>query len=184
MQQRQPTAGDGSPDSSLTRRQALVGATRVLVGVALGATGARVLAASAAPTVSADAIGKTSLHQEVEFGAPPPRVYAALLDARQFATFSGGPADVAPEAGRAFSLFGKRITGRNVELTPGARIVQAWRSAGWPAGIFSIVRFTLNPHAGGTTLVLDHTGFPEGAGDALAAGWYEHYWQPLKKYLG
>ena len=35
----------------------------------------------------------------------------------------------------------------------------------------------------GATVVLDHTGFPAGDYDHLSAGWHEHYWDPLKKFL-
>jgi len=32
-------------------------------------------------------------------------------------------------------------------------------------------------------VILDHTGFPEGKFAGLDSGWYEHYWNPLKKYF-
>jgi hypothetical protein len=38
-------------------------------------------------------------------------------------------------------MFGGDISGRNVELVPGRRAVQAWRSNAWPEGVYSIVRF-------------------------------------------
>jgi activator of HSP90 ATPase len=61
------------------------------------------------------------------------------------------------------------------------RIVQAWRPAAWEPGLYSIVRFELKPHNSETTIVLDHTGFPEGDFAHLEWGWNSHYWQPLKK---
>ena len=171
-----------------TRRLALELASLALVGLALrsGDALARAVAGPAmgsAPPAPATT-GSTSLHQELELNAAPQRVYDLLLDAKGFSAFSGDTAEVTPTAGQAFSLFGGRITGRNVELVPPERIVQAWRSASWGPGVYSVVRFGLTARSGKTLLLLDHTGFPEGLGEDLAAGWREHYWEPLGKFLG
>jgi activator of HSP90 ATPase len=126
---------------------------------------------------------RTSLHQEIEVKATPQRLYEILLDSKQFAAFTGMPAEIDSKAGGALSMFGGMIVGRNVELIPNQRIVQAWRSAGWGPGVYSVVKFELKPDAEGTMIVLDHTGFPEGGFDHLDPGWSLRYWEPLKKYL-
>jgi hypothetical protein len=36
---------------------------------------------------------------------------------------------------------------------------------------------------GGTKLILDHKGFPEGDFAHLDPGWHMQYWEPLAKYL-
>ena len=118
------------------------------------------------------------------FKASSERVYEAIMDDKQFSRVTGGQAaEISREAGGAFSLFGAKITGRNVELLPAERIVQAWRSEGWEHGIYSIARFELVTQGTGTKLVFDHTGFPKGQANQLAAGWKSHYWDPLKQYL-
>jgi activator of HSP90 ATPase len=122
-----------------------------------------------------------TLHQELDFAAPPQRIYEVLLDSKQFAALSGAAAEINPEAGGAFSLFGDRIVGRNLELVKNQRIVQAWRPTSWPAGVYSIVRFELKSRGQGTHLVFDHVGFPEGEHEHLAKGWENHYWTLLKK---
>jgi activator of HSP90 ATPase len=124
-----------------------------------------------------------TIHQEIDFNASPQQLYEALLDARQFTEFSGRPAEINREVGGAFSLFKGHIIGRNVELVPNQRIVQAWRVVTWPEGAYSIARFELKPQGSGTHLVLDHIGFPEGLHNHLAQGWEENYWTLLKKYL-
>jgi activator of HSP90 ATPase len=126
---------------------------------------------------------RTSLHQEIDYKAQPQRIYEILLDAKQFAAFTGMTAEIGPKPGGAFSLFGGMIVGRNVELVPHERIVQAWRPASWDPGIFSIVRFQLKPQDSGCKVILDHTGFPAGLYDHLSEGWKGHYWEPLTKYL-
>jgi activator of HSP90 ATPase len=135
-----------------------------------------------------------AIHQEVVFKAPAKRVYDALTDAGQFQKvqllagitgldIAGNPAVINREPGGSFALFGGYVTGRQLELVPDQRIVQAWRAGSWQPGAYSIVRFELTDQGGTTKLVFDHTGFPAGTGDHLASGWKEHYWEPLQKFL-
>jgi activator of HSP90 ATPase len=127
---------------------------------------------------------ENSIRQEVTIKARPERIYDTLLNAKRFSEFCGGaPATIVPEAGGAFSCFNGMITGRNVELVPSHRIVQAWRTGNWPEGVYSIVRFELNAQGAETKLTLDHSAFPEGASEHLRGGWHKMYWEPLKKYL-
>jgi activator of HSP90 ATPase len=126
----------------------------------------------------------TYIHQEIEIKASPQRIYDALLDSKQFAAVTGMPAEISRDAGGAFSTFGGLIVGRNIELFPNQRIVQAWRPASWDPGVYSVVKFELKAHDTQTTIVLDHTGFPEGSFRHLDSGWYVRYWEPMKKYLG
>jgi len=172
-----------------TRRQAIVGVAIACGGLALGSTAAW---AGAEEEIShtADAI-----HQEAVFTASRKRVYEALTDAKQFdkvIQFSGvmqamhlpdKPAEISREVGGAFTLFGGYIMGRHVELVPNERIVQAWRTGGWTAGVYSIARFELVEQGSGTRIVFDHTGFPKGEAEVLASGWKAHYWEPLGKFL-
>ena len=126
---------------------------------------------------------RTSLHQEITLEANPGRIYEILLDSAQFAKFTGEKAEIGRDQGSAFSMFGGVIVGRNIELVPGQRIVQAWRPKYWNPGIYSLVRFELKAVGPKTMLALDHTGFPEGDFASLNSGWGDKYWEPLKKYL-
>jgi activator of HSP90 ATPase len=124
------------------------------------------------------------IHQEVVFKANPKALFEAFMDAKKHSAFSGGaPAEISRDVGGAWSAFGGGISGRNVELVADQRIVQAWRAKDWPAGVYSIVKVELKPEGSGTRLVLDHDGFPEGAGEHLEAGWHKMYWEPLQKFL-
>jgi len=134
------------------------------------------------PSASAPC-NSVTIHEALDFQVGPQRLYEALLDSKQFSAFSGRAAEIVPTVGGAFSLFGGHIVGRNVELVPNQRIVQVWRVVDWPAGAYSIVKFELKVQGAGTHLVFDHTGFPEGLRDHLAAGWESNYWALLKKYL-
>jgi activator of HSP90 ATPase len=125
-----------------------------------------------------------SIRQDVVFKASAKRIYDALMDGAQFSAFTGGaPATIEDKEGGAFSCFGGMITGRMIELKPGARIVQAWRAGNWPEGHYSIVKFDLAPAGANTKLMLEHAGFPEEGRAHLEGGWHKMYWDPLKSYL-
>jgi activator of HSP90 ATPase len=145
-----------------------------------------------------DGLSRTAeaIHQEIKFGAARQRVFAALTDSQQFdavTRLSDGlellkapgakPTSISRESGGPFTLFGGYITGRNLELTADALLVQAWRAAGWRNGDYSIAKFSLLEDGGGTQLIFEHRGFPAGTGGHLAQGWHTHYWEPLTQYL-
>jgi len=173
-----------------TRRQAVVGVAMAFGGLALASPKAW---ANVEEEISHTA---ESIHQEVVFKASRERVYGALTDAKQFERVvqlsdamksrmprGAPPTRISPEVGGAFSTFGGLIVGRNIELVPNERIVQAWRPAYWKPGVYSIVKFELAVSGSGTKLALDHTGFPDGDGKSLLDGWNKNYWEPLAKYL-
>lgn len=124
-----------------------------------------------------------TIHQELNFNAAPNKIYEALLDSKSFAAFTGAPAAIDAKVGGGLTAFGGMITGINVELVPGQRIVQAWRAGNWPEGIHSIVKFELAAAANGTKLTLDHSGAPEGSEAMLEQGWHTMYWGPLAKFV-
>jgi activator of HSP90 ATPase len=169
---------------SPTRRQYIAGAAVTLGALVSSSTlrGKSQQAMTGKQSAGADAT-RTSLHQEVDLKASPQKIYEILLDSKQFAAFTGVPAEINRDPGGAFSMFGAMIVGRNVELIANQLIVQAWRPASWNPGVYSIVRFELKGDSAQTKLILDHTGFPEGDFAHLEPGWYARYWNPLKKFL-
>ncbi len=169
-----------------TRRQVvtglLVACSTQLITTAVWAQSQDNVMASIPSTAANKA--RTSLHQEVDYKASPQRIYELLLSSKDFTTFSGSAAEIDPKPGGTFSMFAGLVVGRNVELVPNQRIVQAWRlSKEFPDGVYSLVKFDLKGSDAGTRIILDHTGFPEGHFDHLDTGWHSHYWEPLKKFL-
>src|SRR5260370_1217325 len=92
-----------------------------------------------------------AIHQEPVFKASRKRVYEALTDAKQFekvvqlsAAMKSGmppgakPAEISREAGGAFALFGGHIFGRQLELVPNERVVEAWTVGSWDAPVYSL----------------------------------------------
>jgi activator of HSP90 ATPase len=169
-----------------TRRQVITGGVLAIGSLTLRPTGA---AAAPQEEVSHSA---EAIHQEPSFKASRKRVYEALIDAKLFdkvtrlgagMTTDKTPTAISRHVGGAFTLFDGYIVGRIIELVADQLIVQAWRVLSWDRGIYSIARFELVDQGSGSKVVFDHTGFPKGAGDHLAAGWKEHYWDAINKVI-
>ena len=129
-----------------------------------------------------------SIHQETVIDAAPAQVYAVLTDGEKFAAATGQPARLTDQEGEEFTLFSGRVEGRQIELVPGKRVVQAWRFAGahpepWDAGVYSVVRFTLTREGQATRFVIDHDGIPPQAEQRIATGYPSFYQDPLADYL-
>jgi activator of HSP90 ATPase len=123
------------------------------------------------------------IHQEIRFESDPDSVYRALTDQMEFSALTNSDATIGSEPGDSFSAFGGMITGRQIDLVPGRRIVQAWRAGTWPEGRYAINTFELEPDGSETRLTFRQAGFPEGEQEHLSDGWHKMYWEPLKAHL-
>jgi activator of HSP90 ATPase len=124
------------------------------------------------------------IEQEIVLPVAPERVYAAYMDSAEHAAFTkNGAARISNAAGGAFSCHDGVISGRNIELVPNKRIVQAWRVANWPEGVYSMVRIDLESQGTGTKLTLHHDAIPAGERDHLDSGWHARYWKPMAAYF-
>ncbi len=61
--------------------------------------------------------------------ASPQAVYEAWLNSAAHSAMTGGKAKASKRVGAAFSAWDGYIVGKNIELVPGARIVQSWRAS-------------------------------------------------------
>jgi activator of HSP90 ATPase len=165
-----------------TRRQMVSGAGIAIAGLVVASTVGAQDKMAEEQSMGTEGL-LTYLHQEISIKASPHRIYEALLDSKQFTAFTGLPAEISRETGGTVSMFNGMIVGRNIELVPAQRIVQAWRPASWIPGVYSLVKFELKEQGPQCMIVLDHTGFPEGNFRHLDSGWYERYWEPLKNFL-
>jgi activator of HSP90 ATPase len=128
------------------------------------------------------------IHQEAAIKASPGQVYGYLTNGEIFGAATGMPATVSEREGEPFSLFGGRVEGRQIELVPGERVVQAWRFGSahpdaWEQGVYSIVRFTMRPEGDATRLVIDHDGIPPEWLDHIQGGYPAFYQGPMAKYF-
>ena len=123
------------------------------------------------------------IQQEITFAASPSKIYEALMTSAGHSAFTGAPAEISGEDGGAFSAYGGKVHGRNIELVPNTRIVQAWRAGSWPQGVYSIARYELKAEGDKTRLVFEQDGVPEDAVQHIDGGWHKMYWEPLKKHV-
>jgi len=75
-----------------------------------------------------------TIQQTVKFSASPRAVYELLMDSRKHTALSGEKARISRRVGGPFTAWDSHITGINLVLKPGRRIVQAWRATGWWPG--------------------------------------------------
>jgi len=115
--------------------------------------------------------------------ASPEAIYTAWLDSAGHAAMTGAPAQVSAVSGAPFSVWDGYISGTNLELEPGRRILQAWRTTGFPPGApDSRLEIRLAAHAGGTQVNIHHSALPED-GMQYYQGWIEYYFTPMKAYF-
>jgi uncharacterized protein YndB with AHSA1/START domain len=116
--------------------------------------------------------------------APPAAVYDAWLNSRAHSEMTGSKASQSARIGAKVSAWGGYITGRNLELVPGRRIVQSWRTTKFTDDDpDSKIAVALHPVPGGTRLTLRHSKVPDGHTRYEQDGWQTHYFAPMKKYF-
>jgi activator of HSP90 ATPase len=125
-----------------------------------------------------------SIYLTVEFSVTPDELYRAWLNSDEHTAFTGSEAFVKPKVGTEFSAWEEHITGTNLELIPGRKIVQSWRTTEFndddPDSRLEI-RFEVVP--GGCKLILSHTELPDGDGPIYQDVWEDNYFVPMRVYF-
>ncbi len=125
-----------------------------------------------------------SFEISVVIPANPNGVYDAWVQGEKHAQMTGGAATGRPESGAEFTAWDGYISGTNLELVPGERIVQTWRTTQFPkSSADSRIEVTLEPVGSGTKLTLRHTEIPDGRAKSYEKGWADHYFEPMKSYF-
>ncbi len=116
--------------------------------------------------------------------ATPQAVYDAWLDSAAHGAMTGGAATVDKRVGGAYSAWDGYIAGKTLELIPGKRIVQSWRTSEFAAGDpDSTITVELEQTEVGTRLSLTHSGVPDGQTSYENGGWQDNYFAPMKAYF-
>jgi uncharacterized protein YndB with AHSA1/START domain len=117
--------------------------------------------------------------------ASPDRIYEAWLDSTEHSGMTGGRATVDPMVGGQFTAWGGTIRGTTIELEPGRRIVQLWRSEEFPPeSPDSRLEVLLEPSESGTRVTFLHSDIPEGLSSQYEDGWRKYYLDPMSDYFG
>jgi activator of HSP90 ATPase len=125
-----------------------------------------------------------TLQQTVTFKASPQEVYDVLMNSKKHRSLSGEPAKISGKVGGKFTAWGGHLSGINLVLRPGKKIVQAWRATGWWPDHYSIVIFDISKVRGGSKLKFTQIGIPPNRYSGHYRGWIEAYWTPMKEIFG
>ena len=116
--------------------------------------------------------------------ASPQEIYDAWLDGVTHSEMTGGEAMMSDEIGAEVSAHDGYITGRNLELVPGERIVQSWRTTEFAdEHEDSVVTVMLEDTDEGAFLTLLHSNVPNEQTSYERGGWQEYYFEPMKRYF-
>lgn len=125
-----------------------------------------------------------TIRQKVIVPAVPDEVYDAFIDAKKHSAFTGSKATCDPRVGGGFTAWDGYISGKNLELEKGKRIVQEWVTTEWPKDYPpSRLELTFKKVKEGTEISMTHSSVPVEQADDIAQGWIDFYWEPLKEYL-
>jgi uncharacterized protein YndB with AHSA1/START domain len=113
------------------------------------------------------------------------KIYDAWLDSKAHSDFTGGgPARIDPKVKGKFMAWDNYITGTNLELVPGKKIVQAWRTTEFTAkDPDSRLEIIFEPVSKGTKVTLIHSEIPDGQSADYKKGWKDFYFVPMKEYF-
>lgn len=116
--------------------------------------------------------------------ASPEQIYEAFMDAKKHSEFTGSKATSNPKVGGKFTAWDGDISGKNLELEEGKKIVQEWKTEEFPEDYGpSRLELTFKKSKSGTEITMVHKDVPAEQAEDLAEGWREFYWNPLKKYF-
>lgn len=126
----------------------------------------------------------TTIRQKEFIPAKPVEIYDAFLNDEKHSEFTGARATCERRVGGRFTAWDGYISGKNVTLENGRRIVQEWKTTEWPKGCKpSILEVKLKPKGKGTEVQLIQTNVPAIQAKNYKQGWIDYYWMPLKKYF-
>lgn len=116
--------------------------------------------------------------------ATPWQVYQAWMDSQLHTEMTGAKASVEPGVGGRFTAWDGYIEGKTIELQPGYRIVQTWRTSEFPDGSGdSRLEVRLEAAGDQTRVIIFHTEIPEGQGKQYEEGWAEFYLAPMATHF-
>jgi activator of HSP90 ATPase len=130
------------------------------------------------------ALKTTTVRQKVIVEASPEQVYDALTDEVKHSAFTGSKATCEARVGGNFTAWDGYISGKNLELKHGEKIVQEWKTSEWPKGYPpSRLLLNLKKLKTGTQIFMVHSNVPAEQAADIKNGWTEFYWKPLKHYF-
>ena len=118
------------------------------------------------------------------FNVLPEVIFTSFLDSKAHTEMTGAEANVSDREGDEFTAWDGYISGRNVELEQGRKIIQFWRTTEFDEGqADSLIEIQLEPTEDGQTVLrLLHKNLPE-SDDQYFKGWQDYYFKPMEIYF-
>ena len=115
--------------------------------------------------------------------ASPESLYNAWLNSEEHAAMTGAQALAAETITGEFSAWDGYITGRNIDLQSGKRILQSWHTSEFDSNApDSLLEVLFEPEGKGTRVKIRHKDLPA-EGMKYKQGWIDHYFEPMKEYF-
>ena len=125
-----------------------------------------------------------SLKLSITLPVKADKLYKAWLNSKEHSLFTGGEAKVSAKLNGKFTAWDGYISGKNLELKPGKKIVQTWRTSEFAEDApDSKIEIKLEEKAGKTTLHLSQTNLQKGDAKKYTQGWKDFYFTPMKNHF-
>ena len=100
------------------------------------------------------------------------------------AEMTGAPATASSQVGGEFTAHGDYISGINLELVDGERILQTWRTIQFEdSDRDSSIEVTFEVSSTGTLVTLRHWNIPPDQAEGYESGWPNFYFAPMQDYF-
>ena len=117
------------------------------------------------------------------FRVDPQIIFNDWLSSKSHSAFTGSPAQIDPSPEGKFTAWDGYIWGVTLEMEPGKRIVQSWRTTEFPMEApDSRLKLIFESSNDGTKLTLIHSDIPDGQAEGYEAGWKDFYFKPMQEY--
>jgi len=125
-----------------------------------------------------------SLKVSVTLPVKAEKLYKAWLSSKEHTRFTGAGAKASTRLNAKHSSWDGYIRGKNLELKPGKKIVQSWRTSEFADDApDSILEITFEEKAGQTKMSLYHHHLQKGDAKKYTKGWKDFYFTPMKGYF-
>ncbi len=125
-----------------------------------------------------------SLKMKIVLPVKADELYKAWLNSKEHTLFTGAEAKASEKVNGKFSAWDGYISGKNLELVPGKKIVQSWRTSEFADHApDSTLEINFEEKAGKTTLQLYHHGLQKGDAKKYTDGWKQFYFDPMKEHF-
>jgi activator of HSP90 ATPase len=112
-------------------------------------------------------------------------VYDTWISSEGHSAMTGAAATVDPHVGGVYEAWDGYISGTNLVLEPGRRIVQSWRTTEFTDDDDDArIEVLLEPAENATKLTIRHTNVPDGHRSYENGGWQSNYFDPMREYFG